>query len=76
VLELVKKLGADIYLSGPAAKAYLDEEAFRQEGISVEWMAYSDYPVYPQFSSEFSHHVSVLDLIFHCGPDSKNYIFS
>ncbi len=74
VLELASKANADIYLSGPSAKAYLDEDSFLRKGILVEWMDYCNYPEYSQFNSPFTHQVSVLDLIFHCGPKSIEFI--
>ena len=36
ILDLVKKVGAKNYLSGPAAKNYIVEEDFLKEGINVE----------------------------------------
>ena len=44
LVALCKSIGADRYLSGPAAKNYLDESLFNQNGIAVEWMQYSDWP--------------------------------
>lgn len=62
------------YLSGPAAKSYLDEELFTDNGIQVEWMSYDGYPEYSQLYGEFEHGVSILDLLFNVGlEDSKNY---
>jgi hypothetical protein len=58
------KLKADIYLSGPAAKVYLDEGIFSREGIAVDWMDYSGYPEYEQLYPPFEHGVSILDLLF------------
>lgn len=66
--------GATHYLSGPAARAYLDEDAFRAEGIEVLWMSYDGYPEYPQLHPPFEHHVSVLDLIFNTGADAPRYM--
>ncbi|NDG87612.1 MAG: aminotransferase class I/II-fold pyridoxal phosphate-dependent enzyme [Gammaproteobacteria bacterium] len=66
--------GADCYLSGPAAKSYLDEEVFSTRGIRVEWFSYAGYPLYPQLWGEFEHSVSVLDLLFNCGPEAANYM--
>jgi hypothetical protein len=67
LLDICRKAGASHYLSGPSAKAYLDEDKFRAAGISVEWMVYPDYPHYPQLWGAFEHAVSVVDLIFNAG---------
>lgn len=64
LVEAVKKVNGDLYLSGPAAQSYLNEGLFNQEGIQVEWKNYSGYPAYPSIHDNFQHGVSVLDLIF------------
>jgi hypothetical protein len=74
LLSICEAAGATVYLSGPAAKAYLDESIFTQSGISVKWMDYSGYPEYPQLYPPFEHHVSVLDLLFNVGPQASNYL--
>ena len=74
VLELCKKAGATEYLSGPAAKDYIDEKLFRDANIKLTWMDYSGYPEYPQLYPPFEHAVSVLDLIFNCGPNAMEYM--
>ncbi len=64
LVDAVKKVGGDLYLSGPAAKSYLDVNLFSKEGIDVEWKDYSNYPEYSSIHKEFHHGVSILDLIF------------
>ncbi len=76
LVQLVKDAGGGSYLSGPAAKDYIRENLFAEEGIALEWMDYSGYPEYPQTLQQFEHGVSVLDLIFHKGPEAKNYMKS
>jgi hypothetical protein len=65
---------ASEYISGPAAKTYLDEELFNQAGISVRWFDYEGYPAYPQLFGEFEHRVTVLDLLFNTGPNALQYL--
>lgn len=72
VIELLKKVGATTYLSGPAAKSYLDESAFEAEGIGLEWMSYAGYPQYPQLHPPFEHAVSIIDLIFNMGANASS----
>lgn len=74
LITICKAAGASIYLSGPAAKSYIDESEFRSSGIEVEWMDYSGYRIYPQLFPPFEHGVSVLDLIFNTGPDALSFI--
>lgn len=74
VVELLKKVGATCYVSGPAAKNYLNTAELASENIDLEWMCYDNYPEYPQLYPPFCHYVTVLDLIFNVGPDSKNFM--
>jgi len=75
LMDLIKKTDADTYISGPSAKAYIDEDRFKQEGINLTWKDYSGYPEYPQRFPPFEHAVSVLDLLFNVGPDAPYYIW-
>jgi hypothetical protein len=74
LLDLCRAIGAKHYLSGPAAKIYFEGDKFDAAGISHEWMDYSAYPEYPQFGDEFEHGVSILDLLFHTGPDAPRFM--
>jgi hypothetical protein len=74
LINLCKQAGAECYLSGPAAKSYLRENMFSQEGIRVEWMDYSGYPEYTQLYPPFTHHVSIIDLLFNTGKDCIHYM--
>lgn len=75
LLDLLKKAGTDRYISGPAARDYIDERHFASEGIQLVYKDYSGYPEYPQFFPPFDHYVTVLDLLFHAGPDASYYIW-
>lgn len=74
LLELCKTLGATTYLSGPAARDYLDVAIFTETGIEVEWMDYSGYPEYPQLFPPFAHGVSIVDLLFNQGKNAVNFM--
>lgn len=73
---ICRELHATSYLSGPAARSYLDEGLFGSAGIGVEWMDYSRYPEYPQLYDPFEHGVTALDLIFNTGPHARRYLSS
>jgi len=72
--DLVEKAGGNHYISGPAAKDYLDESVFRDRGIEVEWFDYSGYQEYSQLWGDFEHGVTIIDLLFNCGESSGNYM--
>jgi hypothetical protein len=74
LLEILKYLGATHYITGPAAKTYLDERRLENAGISIEYMVY-DYPVYSQLYPPYDPQVSILDLLFMQGHDSPQYIW-
>ncbi len=76
LLELCLQAGATKYLSGPAARGYLDVEQFKANGIEVEWMDYGDYPEYEQLYPPFEHGVTVLDLLFSAGSEATRYLKS
>jgi hypothetical protein len=75
IMDLVRKTGATTYISGPAARDYLDEAEFRAIGVELVWKDYSGYPEYPQLSAPFEHAVSILDVVFNVGPDAPWYIW-
>ena len=74
VISLCKQSQADIYLSGPAAKSYLEISKFEEAGIKIEWMNYSNYQEYSQYYGSFSHQVSILDLILNTGKGANNFL--
>lgn len=76
LLGICKELKATSYLSGPAAKDYLDVNIFIQENLNVEWMDYSSYPVYNQLYPPFDHYVSIMDLLFMEGENAIQFLKS
>lgn len=75
LIDILKKAGATGYLSGASAKDYLEVEKFREAGIGLEFKAY-EYKEYPQLFGGFEQNVTVLDLLFNCGPDARKYLKS
>ena len=74
LVEIVKRVGATHYISGPSAKDYLDEAAFASQGMTMEWMKY-DYTEYEQLHPPFDPFVTVLDLLFMKGAAAPEYIW-
>lgn len=72
--DLCLQAGGTEYISGPAAKDYLDEKIFLDFGIKVTWFDYDGYLSYPQLWGEFTHSVTILDLLFNCGENSRQYM--
>ena len=74
LVSICQQASATEYVSGPAAKEYVDEGLFAAAGIEVEWFSYADYPQYQQLWGEFSHGVTILDLLFNCGKTAENHM--
>lgn len=72
--SLCSQAGGSDYISGPAAKNYIDDSIFHSSGIRLHWFDYSGYCEYPQLWGEFTHGVSILDLLFNCGKESPCYM--
>jgi hypothetical protein len=75
VLDILEQTGATVYLSGPAAQTYLQPGHFAERGVELVWMRYDGYPEYPQLHPPFVHEVTILDLLFHTGPDAPWHIW-
>lgn len=65
---------ATVYLSGPAAKSYLDAGSFTRRDMTVRFMDYGPILHYPQLQEEFSPYVSILDMLFNCGDQTMSLI--
>ena len=69
VLDICLALGADAYLSGALGRDYLDEAAFAEQGIAVQYQAFTP-PTSPQLWGTFVPGLGVLDWWMNCG-DSR-----
>jgi hypothetical protein len=74
LLNICRQLGASVYVSGPAARGYLDEALFVQAGIAVEWADYSGYVEYRQLHPPFEHKVSIVDLLLNEGRQAARFL--
>ena len=76
LLDLLQQVGASEYISGPTAKAYLNEKSFSDANIGLTFFDYTNYPVYQQLFPPFVHEVSIIDLLFNEGPTASKYMKS
>lgn len=67
LLSLCRAAGATHYLSGPAAKAYMEPALFAAAGITLRYITYPTYPAYDHVST-YAQAMSIVDSIAHCGP--------
>jgi len=73
LLNICRRFKATDYLSGSAARDYLDVELFNQNGIQVQWQDYA-HPEYPQLHGGFEPYMSALDVILNCGDRSRGVL--
>jgi hypothetical protein len=69
LLDVCRTVGADTYLAGADGRGYMDLEHFSQAGIDLIFQDY-EHPIYPQLFADFESHLSALDLVVNCGPES------
>jgi WbqC-like protein family. len=75
LINICQMVGADSYLSGPAAKNYIADDRFSSAEIELAYMDYSGYPDYHQLWGNFEPAVSIIDVLFNCGEKSPYYIW-
>jgi WbqC-like protein family len=66
LVGLCERTGADVYLSGPSGRDYLDLEHFRRRAIAVEYFRFA-HPNYPRGREPWMEGLSSVDLIAHVG---------
>jgi len=76
LVDLCKRAGGAHYVSGPAARDYIDTGLFEACGIRLSFFDYAGYPEYPQRFGGFEHGVTVLDLLFNAGPQAPRFMKS
>lgn len=76
LVGICSDLGATEYVSGPAAKDYVERSLFESAGIALRWKSYAGYPVYPQLGEPFEPGVTILDLFFNLGDETRAYLHS
>lgn len=74
LIAVLRAVGATSYLSGPSARAYMEDEKLAEASIALEYIDYR-YPEYPQLHPPYDPAVSILDLLFMTGPDAPRYIW-
>lgn len=74
LIEVLNRVGASHYISGPSARDYIDPNLFTEAGIGLEYQKY-EYPEYPQKFPPFDGQVTILDLLLNTGPDAPRHIW-
>jgi hypothetical protein len=75
VLDLCKKMKADVFIFGKTGKTYAKVQDFESSGIKIIFQEYT-HPEYFQVHGEFIPYMSIIDLLFNCGPKSLEILMN
>jgi hypothetical protein len=75
VLDMCRQLSAEVYIFGTQGRDYADIGAFQAQGVKVVFQDYH-HPEYEQQRHPFVPYLSVVDLLFNCGPSSYDVLMS
>jgi hypothetical protein len=74
LIQLIRAAGGTAYLTGAyALDAYLDADELAAAGIALEIQSWKSV-AYPQAHGPFVSDLSILDLLMHCGPQSRRVL--
>lgn len=73
VLDHCRRLGADVCVLGTLGRDYICTEDFHAAGVALYFQDYQ-HPTYPQRFGAFCPRLSVVDLLFNCGPRSRDIL--
>lgn len=72
--DMARACNCDVYLAGDGgSRQYLDEHVLQAAGIDVQYVGF-DHPRYPQCHAGFEAGMCVFDLLFNCGPRSREVL--
>jgi hypothetical protein len=73
LVKICQALEGDVYLSGRDGANYMDMATFHSHRLEIVFQDFN-HPEYPQCYGPFEPNLSVVDLLFNCGPDSLSII--
>ena len=73
LIALLKSVGADIYLSGPSGRNYLEFDKFPQNNVGLKFFTLQ-HSVYQQRYPGFEPNMAAIDLLFNVGSHSIEII--
>lgn len=75
IFQMMEKLGAKKIVFGAHGRDYVDISSYKERGIKCYFQDYK-HPEYPQLFGLFEPYMSIVDLIFNCGPNSLSILKS
>ena len=73
LIDICKRVRANVYLSGKDGAKYMDTALFEKEGIQVVFQDYR-HPQYSQLYGDFVPCLSAVDVLFNCGSESRSVV--
>jgi hypothetical protein len=73
LIKVLKNVGANVYLSGPSGRNYLDFEKFPKNNIDLKFFQFK-HPVYQQAYPGFEPAMAAIDMLFNLGPQASEII--
>lgn len=74
LVNVCRAMGADTYVSGVGGKDYMDETLFHANGVTLQYHQYEPTPYPQRFVQEFVPNLSILDMLFNIGPESRKLV--
>jgi hypothetical protein len=75
VLDMCRQLDASVYIFGALGRDYANLDEFDAAGVDIVFQDYR-HPEYPQLHGPFVPNLSIVDLLFNCGPNSLDVLMS
>jgi len=75
LIALCKHFGASEFYEPEGGRNYIEAKQFEEAGIRLSFQDFN-HPVYSQLHGPFVSHLSIVDLLFNCGPESIKFIES
>lgn len=73
LIEIIKRVGGNTYISGEGGRNYMDEELFSINGIDIKYFHFRPF-IYNQRWTHFEPYMSAIDLLFNLGPSDSRRI--
>ncbi len=75
LINICRHFGADVFYEGASGASYISPGDFERQGVTVQFQDFK-HPAYPQPHGDFVPYMSVVDLLFNCGPESLSILTS
>jgi len=73
LIAILNSIGAEVYLSGPSGRNYLEFDKFKKNNIKLEFFEFK-HPIYKQRYPGFEPYMAAIDLLFNLGEKSREFI--